>query len=237
MIKINSLLLLLGLLLACATASADIVEGPAPGSIVLREHGREVTYGNVLGEKDSFDRSLISLNGLPGLKVSARYDFYYTLVPRSGEILIDCAYFDVRNIYNGARASAGMCGLNVNLSENYGEISQGFSNNLRSTIYSFNTAEILESSAGSDFLLGKIGKVEIFDRYPSVASLLNSSPQKLVKSKFGCFNFGEAVGFLVFFDKDKPSLEYLDIQRPEKFMTLQRMDENDLKNIAIEKCF
>lgn len=61
-------------------------------------------------------------------------------------------------------------------------------------------------------------------------------PQKYIKSSSGCFNFGDAVGFLVFLDKDKPRLQYLDVLQSEDPMRLQRMNEQDLKRLAVGKC-
>ena len=236
----KQLLLLASILLflVCSKAvSREIVSGQIPGSIMLRNSSSEVTYNNIIGDKEGFDRQLISINDSPALRVSARYKFYYTLAPRENEILIDCAYFDVRNIYNGARASAGICGLNIQLTENYDEIAQDYSNTWRESIFSFDTKEVFESGkTRKDFFLGKIGEIEVFDRYPSASSLENSAPQKIIKSRFGCFNFAEAVGFLVFVNKDNPTLHYLDMLRSEDPMRLQRMQEQDLKKIAVEKC-
>ncbi|MNL18886.1 hypothetical protein D3C87_1400550 [compost metagenome] len=203
---------------------------------MLRDSNSEAIYKNIIGDKDGFNRKLVSVNDSPALRVSARYKFYYTLTPRENEILIDCAYFDARNIYNGARASAAICGLNTQLTENYDEIAQDYSNTWRESIFSFDTKEVFESGIGKDFFLGKIGEIEVFDRYPSANSLENSAPQKIIKSRAGCFNFADAVGFLVFINKDNPILHYLDVLRSEDPMRLQRMQEQDLKKIAVEKC-
>ncbi|WP_223533269.1 MULTISPECIES: hypothetical protein [unclassified Pseudomonas] len=223
-------LLLSLLLLACSkAASREIVSGQTPRSIILRDSNSEVIYKNIVGDKEGFDRKLITINDSPALRASARYKFYYTLTPKENEILIDCAYFDVRNIYNGARVSTAICGLNTQLTENYDEIAQDYSNTWRESFFSFDTKEIFETGIGKDFFLGKIGEIEIFDRYPSANSLENSAPQKIIKSRSGCFNFADAVGFLVFINKDKPTLHYLDVLRSEDPVRLQRIQEQDLK--------
>lgn len=236
MTKYPLLVSLLLFLTYSKAASREIVSGQIPGSIMLRDSNNEVIYKNITGDKEGFDRKLISINDSPALRASARYKFYYTLTPMENEILIDCAYFDTRNIYNGARASAGICGLNIQLTENYDEIAQDHSNTWRASIFSFDTSEVFESGIGKDFFLGKIGEIEVFDRYPSANSLENSAPQKIIKSRSGCFNFADAVGFLVFINKDKPILHYLDVLRSEDPLRLQRMQEQDLKKIAVKKC-
>ncbi|ANF85957.1 hypothetical protein A7J50_2558 [Pseudomonas antarctica] len=225
------------LLLACSNATAEeIAVGRSSGSIVLLDNGGEKIYQNIIGSKDGFSRRLISVDGRPALQVSGRFDFYYTLLANRGEMLIDCAYSDVRNNYNGARATAGMCGLNMELKEDYDEIAQGYSNEWNSSVFSFDTRSVLEGGVGNDFLLGKIGEIEVFDRYSSIRSVENSSPQKLIKSRVGCYNFGEGVGFLVFMHGDKLVPRYVDILRSESPMVFQRLQEQDLKRIAVEKC-
>lgn len=203
---------------------------------MLRDHAHELIYEDITGNKNGLDRVLTDINGLPALMVRSRYDFYYTLLIHNGKILIDCAYFDARNNNNGARASAGVCGLNRELDNRYDEIAQNYLNDLRSSIFSFDTQSIINNGTGSDFLLGKIGEIEIFDRYSSVSSLENSSPQKVVKNRHGCFNFETSTGFLVFMNKDNLRLEYFDVLHAEEPMKLQRMQEQDLKKLAVGKC-
>lgn len=220
----------------CDVVLGVVLPGSSPGSIVLHNNGREKIYENVIGNKDGFGRSLISVNGASALHVSSRYDYYYTLVVEEGGVLVDCAYFDGRNSYNGARATGGVCGLSKPLNSDYDEIAQVYSNEWRSSIFSFDTREVIESGEGRDFLLGRIGEVEIFDRYVSADALENALPQKIIRSRSGCFNFREAVGFPVLLDKNESGFLYLDVLRSEEPMLLQRMGEQDLKDIAVEKC-
>ena len=222
---------------SCSVAAAgEIKSGKKPGSIVLYDNSHQTVYEGIVGSKYGLDRSLVSINGSPGLAAISRYRYYYTLLVGRGEALIDCAYFDVRNVYNGARASAGMCGLNVQLSESYDEIAQDYSNEWRSLFFSFDTSPVFEKGLATNFLLGRIGSVEIYDRYPSVEALENASPQKYIKSDTGCFNFEDAVGFLVFLNKEKPHLQYLDVLRSVEPMRFQRMRERDLKDLAVNTC-
>lgn len=218
---------------------AEITEGKSVGSIMLHSNGDdgEKIYEEIIGEKDGFQRNLITINGVPALQVNSRFEFYYTLIVVGGEVTIDCAYFDGRNIYNGARASAAMCGLNARLERNYDEIAQIYSNDWRKSIFSFDTSSIVEKAEAEDFLLGRIGSVEIYDRYSSLDSLEGASPRKFIKTSEGCFDFGSAVGFLVFLNKDTPHLRYLDVLRSEDPKVFQRLQEADLKTLAVDKCF
>lgn len=217
---------------------AEIIEGESVGSIMLRSNGDDgkKIYEGIIGEKDGFQRSLIAINRAPALQVNSRFEFYYTLTVVEDEITIDCAYFDGRNIYNGARASAAMCGLNVILERNYDEIAQNYSNGWRNSIFSFDTSLMIERAEAEDFLIGRIGSVEIYDRYSSLSSLENASPRKIIKTREGCFDFGNAVGFLVFLNKNAPILRYLDVVRSEEPKIFQRLQEADLKALAVEKC-
>lgn len=225
------------LCLACFEATAaEIVVGKTPGSIMLRDKGSEISYGGVVGEKDGFYRRLITINGGAALHVSSRFEFYYTLIVDGGNLLIDCAYFDVRNNYNGARAAAGMCGLNKGLEETYDEIAQDYSNELRESIFSFDTSPVVEKAQATNFFLGKIGEVEIYDRYPSLDSLIGASPHKYIKASSGCFDFGNVNGFLVFYNSKQPNLKYLDLLRFKDPMKFQRLQEDDLKKLAVNKC-
>ncbi|WP_339436421.1 hypothetical protein [Pseudomonas sp. EL_65y_Pfl1_R32] len=225
------------LFLVCFNAvAAEIEAGDKPGSVVLHVGADEVLYENITGNQYGIDRSLVDINDSPALLVLSRGSLYFTLAVKGREVLVDCAYYDKRNNYNGARMTAGICGLNVPLSETYDDLAQNYSAAWRGSIFSFDTRGVFESKAGGDFLLGRIGEVEVFDRYSSASSLKNALPQKVIKSRSGCFNFGESVGFLVFINKDKPSLQYLDILRSEEPMRLQRMQGEDLKKIAVEKC-
>ncbi|WP_248807428.1 hypothetical protein [Pseudomonas sp. MWU13-2100] len=236
MLKIYIYMLLFLAVTYSKIATGTITHGEKPGSIELTDNDRKTIYENITGDKDGFYRSLISINDSPALLVLGRDSYYYTLTSQEGQVLIDCAYFDVRNIYNGARASAGICGLNVQLSEGYDEIAQNYSNVWRSSIFSFGTGPVFEKGLATHFLLGSIGSVDIYDRYPSVESIENASPQKYIKSHAGCFDLGSAVGFLVFLNKDKSRLQYLDILRSVEPMRFQRMRERDLKRLAVNKC-
>lgn len=227
------------LLCISSAHGAEIAEGGDVGGIVLRINGGASTkiYEGVVGEKEGFQRSLIDINGKPALQVNSRFEFYYTLNVVDGEITIDCAYFDGRNIYNGARASAAMCGLNARLERDYDEIAQLYSNVWRESIFSFDTRPLIEKDEATNFLIGRVGGVEVYDRYSSLISLENSSPRKIIKANEGCFDFEDAVVFLVFINKDAPRLEYLDVIRSEEPKIFQRLQEKDLKKMAVEKCF
>lgn len=226
-------------LICCAADSEGVIKGEGRGLILLHRNGEdcEKIYEGIIGEKEGFQRSLIDINGMPALQVNSRFDFYYTLNVVDGEITIDCAYFDGRNIYNGARASAAMCGLNARLERDYDEIAQLYSNVWRESIFSFDTRPLIEKDEATNFLIGRVGSVEVYDRYSSLISLENSSPRKIIKANEGCFDFEDAVVFLVFINKDAPRLEYLDVIRSEEPKIFQRLQEKDLKKMAVEKCF
>lgn len=213
----------------------EVTEGKA-GSIVLRDKGREIVYENVVGMREGFYQILTSVNGSPALWASLRDNYFITLIVGPKGLLIDCAYADVRNIYNGAKVYAGMCGLHTGLNEKYVEIAQGFSNKWTETIFSFDTRSVIDNGVAENFFLGKIGSVEVYDRYPSWPALERLAPQKYIRSDAGCFNFGGAVGYLVFINPEKPQLKYLDILRSEDPMRLERMGEQSLKKLAVEEC-
>lgn len=195
-----------------------------------------MVYENITGVQYGVDRSFVDINGNPALLVLSKDSLYFTLAVKGREVLIDCVYFDKRNSLNGARMTAGMCEVDVTLVDTYDDIARRYSNIWSESIYSFDTKALLDGGVDETFLLGRIGEVEVFDRYPSTGSLESSSPQKLIRSRAGCFNLGNAVGFLIFVNKDKPSLKYLDVLRSEEPIEFQRMQEQDLKRIAIEKC-
>lgn len=190
MIKNDKFVRLFLLFFTCFNViTAEIVSRDKPGSIVLRAEGEEVVYDNITGTQHGVDRSLVDINGKPALLVLSRDSLYFTLAVKGREVLVDCAYFDKRNSLNGARMTAGMCGGDVPLVDTYDDIAQRYSNIWSESIYSFDTRTLLNSGASEKFLLGRIGNIEIFDMYPSASSVENSSPQKFIRSRSGCFNF------------------------------------------------
>jgi hypothetical protein len=218
------------------SAAVEIVNGTKAGSVMLRDGSGEVVYENITGNEYNVARSLVDINGIPALLVLSRDSFYFTLLSRGKEILIDCAYADSRNNYNGARMSAGTCGLNIPLSEDYVEVAQNNSNRWSSSIFSFDTSPVFKQKLATNFLLGTIGDVEIYDRYASEEALENALPQKYIKGPSGCFGFKEADVFLVFLNGGSPQLKYLDILRSEEPIGFARKTEDDLKKLATDKC-
>lgn len=236
----RSLILLISCILSFFDQKAiagEILSGVEAGSIVLHDVGGETIYKNITGFEYNIDRSLVEINGAPALQVLSRGDFYFTLLAKGRKILIDCAYADGRNNYNGARMAAGMCDLNIPLDEAYIEIAQKLSDSWWASIYSFDTRSILKDDLAASFLLGSIGDYEIYDRYASRDALINASPQKYIKSPFGCFDFGPTLVFLVFSSGDSLRPKYLDIFQSEEPIVFQRLSESDLRKIAINKCF
>ena len=232
--KIN--LLMMTLLSIClGVNAAEIVAGKKEGSLALHVGDDEVLYEDITGDRYGVDRSFTYINGSPGLLVLSRDSFYFTLMIEGREIVVDCAYSDKRNSYNGARMTAGVCGLNIPLRKNYEEIAQDYSSQWRASIFSFDTSDIFKRAVDKDFLLGHIGEIEVFDRYSS-ASLTNSSPQKIIKSHNGCFDFGESVVFLVSSNINSSELKYLDVLRSEEPIKIQRLKKEDLIKLAIGQC-
>ncbi|MGF6098832.1 hypothetical protein [Pseudomonas sp. 18175] len=57
----------------------EIVEGTSPGSVVLHTKRGSVVYENITGNRYGVDRSLVPINGRPGLLVLSRDNLYFTL--------------------------------------------------------------------------------------------------------------------------------------------------------------
>ncbi|MEB2519731.1 hypothetical protein D3C76_1105200 [compost metagenome] len=233
----KAIFILMGLMLVWSKAGAwQLVGEKSTGNILLRDEGGGSSYANIIGEKEGFDRRFITLNGFAALQVSGRDDFYYTLAVRGREVFIDCAYANARNIYNGAQVTAGMCGLNKPLEQAYDEVGTRYSNQWQQSIFSFDTKSLFETGRAQDFLIGVIGNVEVFDRYFSIYSIENSSPQKVIKSASGCFYFGSAMVFLVFEKSSANTPRYLDVFQSVGPIRLQRMQEADLERLAVDEC-
>lgn len=216
--------------------AGELINGSEAGSIILRDSGGEKVYKNITGTEYEVDRSLVEINGSPGLLVLSKDTFYFTLLTKDHSVIIDCAYSDKRNNYNGARMTAGMCGLNTMLDENYIEIAESNSNKWWSSIYSFDTRPVFKDGLATNFLLGSIGNIEIYDRYESRESLINAAPRKYVKGPLGCYDFGSSVVFFVFSKEDGSKPKYLDLLQSEEPIRLQRLKEKDLEGLAIKKC-
>jgi hypothetical protein len=223
--------------MACSAANAlDVFAGDKNGSIVLDKAGRQKVYENIIGDDYDVRRSLSTINGSPAIVVLDRDFQYLTLAVEHDQIVIDCTYSDTRNNYNGARVTAGVCGLHWPLDETYRDVARQYSNHIQESIFSFDTQALVYGSMPSSFLLGNIDDIEVYDRYLSVMALANASPKKYIKGPYGCFDFDTAVGFLVFLDKDSPELKFLDVLESQEPMILKRMSYRDLIKLAVDEC-
>jgi hypothetical protein len=155
-------------------------------------------YENIVGNDFDVLRSLSTINGSPALIVLSRDVQHLTLAEERDQIVIDCAYSDTRNNNNGAKVTAGICGLHWPLDETYGDVARQYSNHIQQSIFSFDTQPLGDGLIPDSFLLGNIDDIEIYDRYSSETTLANASPKKYIKGPDGCFGFDAEVGFLVF---------------------------------------
>lgn len=223
-------------LLFCSKVQGAVVVGGADGEIIYRGDDVVKVYPGITGQKDGFYRELIILNGKPALSVGLRHDSYYTLSFESGNVSIDCAYHDERNKYNGARLTAGICGLGKYLEESYAHVAQSYSDRWWLKMFSFDTSVVYKQGQVADFFLGEIGGVNIYDRYSSAESLENAAPEKVLKGSGGCFYFGDHTIYLTFLDEEHPRLKYLDVLVSQSPMVFKRLDERDLIELAVNRC-
>jgi hypothetical protein len=131
---------------SAATDANEIVDGRKEGSIVLRAAGHERAYENITGNEQYVNRSLSTINGSPAILVLGRDTQYFTLAVERDQIVIDCAYSDTRNNYNGARVTIATCGLNLQLDETYSDAVRKNSEHIQRMIYSFDTQFIVNNS-------------------------------------------------------------------------------------------
>jgi len=224
--------------MACPVAQAfDVFAGPKTGSIVIDEAGHRKMYENIVGDDYDVLRRLSTINGSPAIVVLGRDFQYLTLAAERDQIVVDCTYSDTRNNYNGARITTGICGMHWPLDETYSDVARKHSNHIQQSIFSFDTRPFVDGLTSGSFLLGNIDDIEIYDRYPSVETLVNASPKKYIKGPNGCFDFDTAVGFLVFLNKDFPELKFLDLVESQEPMILKRMSHGDLIKLAVDECW
>lgn len=216
--------------------AVELNEDKASGDITVISNGHKRTYHNLTGSKDGSYRSLIKIDDSPALQVSSRDDFYYTLSVDNTELYIDCVYADARNASNGARVSAGVCGLNIEPDTEYEYIAQDLSNKWQETVFSFDTKNLSSDGYSRDYLLGEIGNIKIYDRYTSFSALENAIPRKIIKGPSGCFDFQNKVGFVIFLKGATGQPKYLDLFDFKTPMNTQRMQEDELGRLAVESC-
>ena len=216
--------------------ASELSEDKASGDITVVSGEHKKTYHGLTGSKEGFYRTLTTINDVPALHVSGRDDFYYTLTVEGARLYIDCAYADARNSSNGARVSAGVCDLNIEPNAEYEYIAQDLSNKWQETAFSFDTKNLLSDGYSRDYLLGEIGNVKIYDRYTSPSSLENAIPRKIIKGPSGCFDFQNKVGFVVFLKEATGQPKYLDLFDFKTPMKTQRMQEDQLGRLAVERC-
>ena len=218
--------------------SADFSLSSSADNTILtaRVDGHEFKYPDIIGDQDGLWTTDGLINNAPALYVLGRDSYYYTLKTHAGGVHIDCAYADARNSTNGARVLAGMCGLDERIIEDFQVIAQNYSNDWQDSVYGFDTWPMISNKTSGDFLLGKIGKVEVYDRYASMDDLLNAKPEKYVKTSLGCYYFKQKLAFLVF-NKSRPDKPvFLDVIRSHDPFLLDRLTEAKLTKMAVRKC-
>ncbi|QXN52586.1 MULTISPECIES: hypothetical protein [Pseudomonas] len=216
--------------------AVELNEDKVSGDITVVSGEHKKTYHGLTGSKEGVYRTLITINDLPALQVSGRDDFYYTLTVDGARLYIDCAYADARNSSNGARVSAGVCGLRIEPGAEYEDVAQDFSNKWQETIFSFDTQDISSDGYSRDYLLGEIGGVKIYDRYSSLSDLENAMPKKIIRGPSGCYDFQNKVGFMVFLNGPGKKPMYLDLIDFKGPIQVQRMQGEDLRRLAAEDC-
>ncbi|MBD8708841.1 hypothetical protein IFT47_19620 [Pseudomonas sp. CFBP 13711] len=218
--------------------SADFSLSSSADNTILtaRVDGHEFKYPDIIGDQDGLWTTDGLINNAPALYVLGRDSYYYTLKTHAGGVHIDCAYADARNSTNGARVLAGMCGLDERIIEDFQVIAQNYSNDWQDSVYGFDTWPMISNKTSGDFLLGKIGEVEVYDRYASIDDLLNAKPEKYVKTSSGCYYFKQKLAFLVF-NKPRPDKPvFLDVIRSHDPFLLDRLTEAKLTKMAVRKC-
>lgn len=213
-------------------AAEEVRRGSEPGSIVYSGKA----YLDVVGSKDGFYRRLTSINGTPALFSGGRDLLYFSLKLSGGMLLVDCAYIESRNEYNGVRVSAGVCGLERPLDSEYNDIIYEYSDRWMGGVFSFGTDRVIKDKKPTSFLLGEIGGVSVYNRYSTVGDLESATPETYVKSDGGCYSFGKAEVFLIFMKGDELSPHYLDVRLSADPIELKRLKENDLMKLAVGKC-
>ena len=231
---------LLGLMcLSMATgvnAAFSIASNDEDGTLTAHINGREFHYSDIIGDRDGLSTGVTLINNAPALFAFGRDSYYYTLKAGARGAYIDCAYADGRNSTNGAGVLAGMCGLNAKIVEDFQSTAQGFANTWMHSVYAFDTWPMISNKTSGDFRLGKIGKVEVYDRYASMDDLLNAKPEKYVKTSSGCYYFKKKLAFLVFNKRQPDKPVYLDVIRSQDPFLLDRLTEERLTKMAVNKC-
>lgn len=218
------------------SAAFSLSSSTDDGALIAHVDGREFHYSDIIGDRYGLWVGVKPINNAPALFAFGRDSYYYTLKADALGAFIDCAYANGRNSRNGAGVLAGMCGLNAKIVEDSQSIAQGFANTWMHSVYAFDTWPMISNKTSGDFLLGKIGKVEVYDRYASMDDLLNAKPEKYVKTSSGCYYFKQKLAFLVF-NRPRPDTPvYLDVIRSHDPFLLDRLTEAKLKKMAVRKC-
>jgi len=214
--------------------------GLQAGGVVVEERGRDLyvrssaeehLFKDIFGDKDGVDRVLVFINARPAIIVLGRDSYYYTLGFDGARVTVDCAYVDGRNRYNGARISVGDCGLDAMIDSNFYEIGMELLAEQSRDVYSFDTKNVAQG--GGRYLIGEINGVEFIDEYLSEESLINSRPVRMARWKGRCYKFDAD---LVFLTKVGEGIRYVDVVRSLDPMRVQRLNENDVRRLMVDRC-
>jgi hypothetical protein len=213
----------------------EMAPGSAEGSVIFSKGSYSVEIEDVIGDQYGVHRYIGSVNRAPALIALSRGVYYYTLDAGSFVPSVDCIYYDDRNKRNGARVSAGMCGLSAKIDSGYVDIVEEFGSRWTQGVYSFDTYGVFSSGKGKDFFLAKIGDVSVFDAYKTPGAIDAVAPEKILKSSAGCYSFERQVVFLVYVvGSDGPV--YLDVLLQSDPVQLKRLGIAELAALAVGGC-
>jgi len=181
--------------LSLSANAAEIIKGES-GELILDKKPNPTIYKDITQSKDGIYRDLIQTNNTPALFTSGEADIIYTLKEKNGKILVDCAIAETRSNQTGISIRKSMCNINKELDADYAELGYTYTDQWKDEVSGIDITQLTQQMKALDIIKGKLGGIEIHERYNTLSQLENTTPETYLKKGKNCYSISDNKSFI-----------------------------------------